>query len=416
MLRDQTTSFVKKPEKVKELQSTADISDSTSEVNGSCSTSTSAKSLSPVLASRSPAAWPPKISPADLYQPMEDTVVPLFFNSYLYLPKDAHIRNGFMELLPELFSNVSAGSYLHTSTLAVAFFTVAAWTGQGSLLHASQRYFTQALPKIRAALRSNNDNEYDSILMSILMMSTYEVCPTSTLYRKYMLTGLDEGIRCHQRLGSSHEGPFTRCNCTYKQSSQSAGSIHIFNPASSCANSNCMCLSIISLLFSNLTLADKNIPWSRNTHGPYPQNLATLTIRQPSITTSLPLIRRLTNSGSTPIMGKTKIREAKRRPNIIHPQQSHTNRHQPSLMDILGPNTLEARTSQHNPPIRSKCRSLPEPLRLLFRHVDRINLEHIPRLSNPSPKHHDELSSSTPITGFRPQQEKSSPGDYPKTR
>ncbi|KAJ5710963.1 hypothetical protein N7488_005119 [Penicillium malachiteum] len=105
---------------------------------------------------------------------MEDTVIPLFFNSYLYLPREPHIRNGFMEILPGLFSNARPGSYVHTSTLAVAFFCVAAWTGQLLLLKAAQRYFTQALPKIRAALLSNGDDEYDSILMSILNMSTYE--------------------------------------------------------------------------------------------------------------------------------------------------------------------------------------------------------------------------------------------------
>lgn len=249
MLRDQTTSFMKKPERVKELPNTTETSDSTSEANGSRSASTSAKSLSPVLSSRSPAIWPPKISPADLYQPMEDTVVPLFFNSYLYLPKDAHIRNGFMELLPELFSNVSAGSYLHTSTLAVAFFTVAAWTGQGSLLYAAQRYFTLALPKIRAALRSNNDNEYDSILMSILMMSTYEVCTNVFLYREYILTGLDQGIRRNQRLGSSHEGPPTRRNCTYQQSREITGSLNIFDSSPGCSNGNCMCFYNTSFVF-----------------------------------------------------------------------------------------------------------------------------------------------------------------------
>lgn len=121
------------------------------------------------------ASWPPPLGPADLYQPMEDTIVPLFFNSYLYLPKDPHIRNGFMEILPAMFSNTQSGSYLHTSTLAVAFFSVAAWTGQAPLLRASERYFTKALPKIRDALRTNEDSEFDDILVSILLLSTYEV-------------------------------------------------------------------------------------------------------------------------------------------------------------------------------------------------------------------------------------------------
>jgi len=112
---------------------------------------------------------------------MEDTVISLFFNSYLYLPKDPHIHNGVMEILPEMYSNAGIGSPLHTSTLAVAYFTVAAWTGQGSLVRASQRCFTQTLPKIRQTLLSNDDNEYDRILMSILMLSLYEVCVSVSL-------------------------------------------------------------------------------------------------------------------------------------------------------------------------------------------------------------------------------------------
>ncbi|KAJ5116325.1 hypothetical protein N7456_000673 [Penicillium angulare] len=137
--------------------------------------SASTRSLSPAMSIISSNSMPPyNLPPADLYQPMEDTVVPLFFNSYLYLPKDPHIRNGFMEILPGLFSNARPGSRLHTSTLAVAFFTVAAWTGQEPLLRASQRYFIEALPKIRVALLSNDDNEYDNTLMTIMMLSTYE--------------------------------------------------------------------------------------------------------------------------------------------------------------------------------------------------------------------------------------------------
>ncbi|KAJ6040343.1 hypothetical protein N7444_009248 [Penicillium canescens] len=104
---------------------------------------------------------------------MEDTVVPLFFNSYLYLPKDPHIRNGFMEILPGAFSNAKPQSHLYVSSLAVAFFSVAAWTGQGSLLRASEQYFTQALPKIRESLQDEN-SDLDSILLSILLLSTYE--------------------------------------------------------------------------------------------------------------------------------------------------------------------------------------------------------------------------------------------------
>lgn len=118
--------------------------------------------------------WPPSLPPG-LYQPLEDTVVPMFFNCYLFLQKDPHIRTGFMEILPQNYSHTKPNSHLHVSTLAIAFFSVAAWTGQASLLRASEQYFTKALPKIRKALQNNVGGELDDILLSILLLSTYEV-------------------------------------------------------------------------------------------------------------------------------------------------------------------------------------------------------------------------------------------------
>ena len=170
MLRDQTSSFTKtaRPLPVVSDQSLSSKTSNTSRI-------ASSKSLSLAKSPRPLGSWPPPLGPADLYQPMEDWVVPLFFNSYLYLPRDPHIRDGFMEILPSLYSDAEAGSHLHISTLAVAFFSVAAWTGQKSLLRTSEQYFTRALPKIRDALQSNEDSELDSTLSSILLLGTYEV-------------------------------------------------------------------------------------------------------------------------------------------------------------------------------------------------------------------------------------------------
>ncbi|KAJ5668345.1 uncharacterized protein N7477_006915 [Penicillium maclennaniae] len=105
---------------------------------------------------------------------MEDIVVPLFFNSYLYLPKDPHVQNGYMEILPSLYSNTEPDSCLFISTLAVAFYSVAAWTGSEPLLRTSEQYFTKALPKIRDALQRNEESELDSTLTAILLLGTYE--------------------------------------------------------------------------------------------------------------------------------------------------------------------------------------------------------------------------------------------------
>lgn len=84
-----------------------------------------------------------------------------------------------MEILPEIFMYTKPGSHLHRSTLAVAFFSVAAWTGNGALLRCAEQYFTQALSKIRAALIKTEPNDLDSVLLSTLLLSTYEVSTSS---------------------------------------------------------------------------------------------------------------------------------------------------------------------------------------------------------------------------------------------
>lgn len=139
------------------------------------------RSVAPANRKLTGGSWPPSFGPADLYLPMEDTVIPLFFNPYLYLPKDRYIRNNFMEMLPAKLSSAKSGSHLHVSTLAVAFFSVAAWTGQGCLLRASEKYFTQALSRIREALQRDEECDLESLLLSTLLLSTYEVSTKHTL-------------------------------------------------------------------------------------------------------------------------------------------------------------------------------------------------------------------------------------------
>ncbi|XHG09420.1 hypothetical protein AWENTII_012479 [Aspergillus wentii] len=109
-----------------------------------------------------------------LHLPLEDTVTSFFFNSYFHLPRDPQFNNGFMELLPRSYSNATFGSHVHLSTLAVCFFSVAAWTGQRSLLRTSEQFFVRALPKIRQALHGDIDGNLEDILMTVLLLSTYE--------------------------------------------------------------------------------------------------------------------------------------------------------------------------------------------------------------------------------------------------
>ncbi|RJE21846.1 hypothetical protein PHISCL_05830 [Aspergillus sclerotialis] len=116
----------------------------------------------------------PQSIPYSPYLPLEDTVIPLFINSFLYVPKDPQTTNGFMDLLPQSYSNTKFGSHLHLATLAVSFFSVAAWTGQRSLLRSSELFFLKALPKTREALQYGIRDNLEEILMTVLLLSTYE--------------------------------------------------------------------------------------------------------------------------------------------------------------------------------------------------------------------------------------------------
>ena len=80
-----------------------------------------------------------------------------------------------MDLLPQSYSGTQFGSSLHLSLLAVSLFSVAAWTGQRTLLHSSQDTFIKALRTTREALQGDIDGNLNEILMSVLLLDLYEV-------------------------------------------------------------------------------------------------------------------------------------------------------------------------------------------------------------------------------------------------
>ncbi|KAL4906770.1 hypothetical protein BDW74DRAFT_166920 [Aspergillus multicolor] len=112
--------------------------------------------------------------PGGLYLPMEDTVTALFFNSYIYTPRDPLIRPGSMEFLPQLYAAAPFDSHLRMSALAVAYFGVAAWTRQENLLHSAQQCFGTALARTRLALQGDVERDYDDILMTLMLLYIFE--------------------------------------------------------------------------------------------------------------------------------------------------------------------------------------------------------------------------------------------------
>ncbi|KAL4918597.1 hypothetical protein BDW62DRAFT_63762 [Aspergillus aurantiobrunneus] len=127
----------------------------------------------PCYPATSGSVTPPQV-PGGLYLPMEDTVTAFFFNSYLYTPRDPLIRPGSMELLPRFYAAAPFDSHLRMGSLAVAFFCVAAWTHQESLLQTAQQCFGKALFRTRRALQGNFEQTYDEILMTLVLLYIYE--------------------------------------------------------------------------------------------------------------------------------------------------------------------------------------------------------------------------------------------------
>lgn len=147
--------------------------------------------------------------PAGPYLPLEDIVAPLFFNSYLYVPKDPQIAHGYMWLLPEAFSNARSGSHLHLATLAVSFFSVAAWTSQRSLLRSSEELFLKALPRTREALQHDVDHNLHDVLLTILLLNAYEVSYRFCI--AISLAKISRGISRHERTESPAKNPSSWC-------------------------------------------------------------------------------------------------------------------------------------------------------------------------------------------------------------
>ena len=80
-----------------------------------------------------------------------------------------------MDILPDVFFYTQPESPLHVGTLAVSFFSVAAWTGNRAFLQSAEQLFVKAFAKTRKALQGDISQNVDDILMAILLLSTYEV-------------------------------------------------------------------------------------------------------------------------------------------------------------------------------------------------------------------------------------------------
>lgn len=69
--------------------------------------------------------------------------------------------------------------------MAVSAFSVAAWTGQRSLLDLSGHTFLKALRKTRLALQADIAGDLNELLMTVLLLSLFEVSFTPMVLVTY---------------------------------------------------------------------------------------------------------------------------------------------------------------------------------------------------------------------------------------
>ncbi|KAI9035530.1 C6 zinc finger domain protein [Aspergillus affinis] len=179
MLRDRTAFQRKKKAVASNKQSQVAKQDPPVSQEQASQPSNNSVALAPVTSTDPPNPPPMTINlppqiPGSSLLPMDDTVSSLFFNSYLFLPKDPLIRLGYMELLPIFYFNASLDSPLRFAVQAVSYFSVAAWTGQRSLLRSAEQTFMKAVSRTRHTLQGNIDQNVEEILMTILLLSTFE--------------------------------------------------------------------------------------------------------------------------------------------------------------------------------------------------------------------------------------------------
>lgn len=191
MLRDQTAAVHRKHRSQKKQ----DAKESDNRTKVMSSSSGSSKAListngSTVQPSTSEIYFPVSSPfPRSLNQPLEETAISFFFQLISVAQKDPQTLNGFIELLPLVYSNAKSSPHLHLATAAVSLFSVAAWTGDHSLIRLSELCFFRAISRTRVAIGNSAECNSDETLMAVLLLSRYEVSrePRSRVHISAML-------------------------------------------------------------------------------------------------------------------------------------------------------------------------------------------------------------------------------------
>ncbi|KAL8684918.1 MAG: hypothetical protein Q9218_008072, partial [Villophora microphyllina] len=114
--------------------------------------------------------------PKSLHEPPETQAVNAFISNYVSIPRHPYSRRGYLDCLLPLYQNTRHDSLL---SLAVAAMALAIEGGPPSSQHyreLSRSFFGKALVKTSRAIRDPVESVKDETLMSVLLLSFYEVC------------------------------------------------------------------------------------------------------------------------------------------------------------------------------------------------------------------------------------------------
>lgn len=113
--------------------------------------------------------------PKSFQETPEQQAVNAFFANYVLIPRHPYSKRGYLECLLPLYQNTRHDSLLSLATSAMA---LAIEGGSPSTQHyrqISRSYFGKALVKTSRAIRDPVESVKDETLMSVLLLSFYEV-------------------------------------------------------------------------------------------------------------------------------------------------------------------------------------------------------------------------------------------------
>lgn len=114
--------------------------------------------------------------PKSLLEPPEQAAVNAFISNYVLIPRHPYSKRGYLDCLLPLYQNTRHDSLLSLATAAMALAIEGNSPSTQHYRRLSRSFFGKALVKTSKAIRDPVESMKDETLMSVLLLSFYEVC------------------------------------------------------------------------------------------------------------------------------------------------------------------------------------------------------------------------------------------------